>query len=199
MPVDEFLLMMYDDPDFVHAILRAYTKRAIDYGKVLIAAGVDAVQINADYCINTGPWMSPAQFREFILPYMQQHVDAFKQEGVYVVKHTDGNSWSLVDMMVDTGIDALHGIQPSIGMDIKRLKEKVGNRVALFGAIEGETLINSTPEDVEWEVEYCLKHGAPGGGFVLTTSNSVQLGTQYRNYMTMLRVACDKGVYPISR
>lgn len=198
MPVHKFLILMYDAPDLVHAILRAHTKRAIEYGKILIAAGVDAVQINADYCINTGPWLSPAQFREFILPYMQQHVDAFKEEGVYVLKHTDGNTWKLLDMMVDTGIDALHGIQPSVGMDIKRLKEAVGDRVALFGAVEGETLINGTPEDVEREVTYCLSYGAAGGGFVLTTSNSVQVGTKYENYMTMLRVAREKGTYPIT-
>jgi uroporphyrinogen decarboxylase len=129
---------------------------------------------------------------------MQQHVDAFKGEGVYVLKHTDGNSWALLDMMVDTSIHALHGIQPSVGMDIKRLKETVGDRVALFGAVEAETLINGTPEDVEREVEYCLKHGAPGGGFVLTTSNSVQVGTKYENYLAMLDLARDMGTYPIS-
>ncbi|MEA3336144.1 MAG: uroporphyrinogen decarboxylase family protein [Chloroflexota bacterium] len=198
IPIDTFLMMMYDDPDAVHAILAAYTRRAIEYGKILIAAGVDAVQINVDYCINTGPWLSPSQFETFILPYMQQQVDAFKQEGVYVLKHSDGNTWALIDMMVGTGIDALHGIQPSVGMDIKRLKEKIGDRVALFGAIEAETLINGMPEDVERAVEYCLKHGAPGGGFALTTSNSVQVGTKYENYMTMLRVAGEKGTYPIS-
>jgi uroporphyrinogen decarboxylase len=190
-------MMIYDAPDFVHAILSAYTKRAIDYGQILIAAGVDAVQLNVDYCINTGPWLSPAHFSEFILPYMQQQVDAYRQAGVYVVKHTDGQTWSLLDMMVDTGIHALHGIQPSVGMDIERLKEQVGDRVALFGAIEAETLINGTPEDVEREVTYCLEHGAPGGGFALTTSNSVQVGTKYENYMTMLRLAREKGTYPV--
>lgn len=197
IPVDKFLMMIYDDPQFMHDILRAYTKRAIDYAKILIAAGADAVQLNADYCINTGPWLSPAHFDEFILPYMQLQVDAYKQEGGYVIKHTDGNTWSLLEMMASTGIDALHGIQPGVGMDIKQLKDKVGDQVALFGAIEGETLINGTPEDIEREVTYCIKHGAPGGGFVLTTSNSVQVGTKYENYMTMLRVAREKGTYPI--
>jgi uroporphyrinogen decarboxylase len=197
MPMHKFLVMLYEAPDFVHAMLRAYTKQAIEYGKVLIEAGVDAVQINTDYCINTGPWLSPAQFKEFILPYMRQHVAAFKEAGVYVLKHTDGKTWPLLDMLVDTGIDALHGIQPSLGMDIKRLKESVGERVTLFGAIEAETLIDGTPGDVEREVEHCLRYGAPEGGFVLTTSNSVQVGTKYENYMTMLRVARERGKYPI--
>lgn len=197
MPVHEFLMLLYDDPDLLRHILQAYTKRAIDYGRILIAEGVDAVQINADYCINTGPWLSPSLFARFILPHMQTTVDAFKREGVYVLKHTDGNTWKLLDMMVDTGIDGLHGIQPSIGMDIRRLKEHVGREITLFGAVEADTLVNSTPEDVVREVEHCLKFGAPGGGFVLTTSNSVQAGSRHANYMAMLRTAQDKGTYPI--
>jgi uroporphyrinogen decarboxylase len=164
----------------------------------MIACGVDAIQINADYCINTGPWLSPAKFKEFILPYMQQQVDAYKARGVYVLKHTDGKTWPILEMMVATGIDALHGIQPSLGMDIRRLKETVGGRVALFGALEAEDLINGSPDDVRRAVEYCLRHGAPGGGYVLTTSNSVQAGTRYENYLEMIRVARQQGVYPIS-
>jgi uroporphyrinogen decarboxylase len=198
IPTHKFLMLMYDAPAFVHTILRAYTKRAIDYGRILIAAGVDAVQINADYCINTGPWLSPAKFKEFILPYMQEQVSTFKREGVFVLKHSDGKTWSLLDMMVGAGIDALHGIQPSAGMDIKRLKEQVGDRVTLFGAIESETLINGTLDDVRREVEYCLQSAAPGGGYVLTSSNSVQAGTQYENYMAMIDTARKQGLCPRS-
>jgi uroporphyrinogen decarboxylase len=198
MPTDRFLLLMYEDPDFVHAILRAYTRWAIEYGMALIRVGVDAIQINADYCINTGPWLSPAQFAEFVLPYMQEQVKAFKEAGVYVLKHSDGQTWAILEMMVSTGIDALHGIQPSVGMDIKRLKEEVGDRVALFGAIEADTLINGSREDVIRDVEYCLQHAAPGGGYVLTTSNSVQAGSKYENYVAMLQTGREKGGYPIA-
>jgi uroporphyrinogen decarboxylase len=198
MPVDQFLMLMYEQPHMVHRILQAYTRWAIAYADTMIACGVDAIQINADYCINTGPWLSPAKFKEFILPYMQQQVDAYKARGVYVLKHTDGKTWPILEMMVATGIDALHGIQPSLGMDIRRLKETVGGRVALFGALEAEDLINGSPDDVRRAVEYCLRHGAPGGGYVLTTSNSVQAGTRYENYLEMIRVARQQGVYPIS-
>jgi hypothetical protein len=198
IPVDRFLLMAIDNPDFVFNLLQAYTKRAIEYGNLLIDAGVDAVQINADYCINTGPWLSPAQFRTFVLPSMQQQVDAYKKRGVYVLKHTDGKTWPLLEMMVGTGIDGLHGIQPSLGMDIQRLKDRIGKQVCLFGSIEAETLINGTTEDVRREVETCLKYGAPGGGFILTSSNSIQVGTRLENYLMMLQVAREKGIYPIS-
>jgi uroporphyrinogen decarboxylase len=198
MRMDDFILQMVDDPQSIHNLLDAYTLRAIEYGKALIKEGVDAVQINADYCYNQGPWVSPRLFREFILPRMKKHCEAFHREGSYVLKHTDGNSWLLLDMMVEAGIDGLHGIQPGIGMDINKLKEKYGQKIALFGAVDCDTLVRGSPTDIEREVEYCLKHGAPGGGFVLTSSNSIQAGSKYENYLAMLKAAREKGVYPIS-
>ncbi len=198
MRMDDFILRMVEDPQFIHDLLDAYTWRAIEYGKALIKEGADAVQINADYCYNQGPWVSPRLFRQFILPRMKKHCEAFHREGSYVLKHTDGNSWLLLDMMVEAGIDGLHGIQPSIGMDINKLKEKYGQKIALFGAVDCDTLVRGSPTDIESEVEYCLKYGAPGGGFVLTSSNSIQAGSKYENYLAMLKIAREKGVYPIS-
>ncbi len=197
MRMDDFILRLVDDPAFVHDLLDAHTKRAVEYGRALIAAGVDAVQINADYCYNDGPWVSPRFFREFVLPRMQEHVDAFHQAGAYVLKHTDGQTRLLLDMMVGTGIDGLHGIQPSAGVDIRDLKQRVGDRVTLFGAVDCDTLIRGGVAEVEREVEYCLRHAALGGGYVLTSSNSIQAGAQLESYMAMLRVAREKGGYPI--
>lgn len=197
MRMDDFLVMTIEEPEFIREVLDAYTRRAIEYGRVLIEAGVDAVQINADYCHNTGPWISPAAFRELVLPRMQAHVEAFHEAGAYVLKHTDGLTWQLLDMLVETGIDALHGIQPDIGMDLQVLKQKYGDRIALFGAVNCDTLVRATPVEVEQEVKYCLRSAAPGGGFVLTSSNSVQAGACYENYMAMLQAARAYGKYPL--
>ena len=38
--------------------------------------------------------------------------------GAYVVKHTDGNIMPIIDMIVDTGIDALNPLEPHAGIDI---------------------------------------------------------------------------------
>jgi hypothetical protein len=197
LPVDQFLMLIYDDPELVHAILSAYTKRAIEYGQIMIKAGVDAILINADYGINTGPWLSPKMFKQFVLPYLRQEVEAFHAMGASVIKHTDGNTLPLLDMIVETGIDGLHGIQPSIGMNLTLLKSRYGDKIVLFGAEEAETLINGTPQDAIDEVERCIRAAASGGGYVLTTSNSVQAGSQVENYLAMLNHARLIGTYPI--
>ena len=196
--VDDFLLMLVDDPDLADTLLRAYTKRAIEYGRVLIDAGVDAILINADYCHNNGPWISPRMFERFVLPRLEEQVSACHAAGAVAIKHTDGLTWKLLDMFVDAGIDALHGIQPSIGMDIRTLKQRYGSRITLFGAVDCDTLVAGTEEDIEREVAYCLRHAAPGGGFVLTSSNSIQAGSRYNNYLAMLRAGRALGTYPLT-
>ena len=197
MHMDTFVLRLVDEPQFVCELLDAYTKRALEYARALIKAGVDAVQMNADYCYNDGPWVSPSQFREFIQPRMKQHCDAIHQAGAFVLKHTDGNSLRLLPLMIEAGMDALHGIQPSCGMGIKKLKELFGKQITFFGAVECDTFVQGTPPQIEKEVEDCLRDGAPGGGFVLTSSNSIQAGAKYENYMAMLETARKRGRYPI--
>ena len=197
MHMDAFVLRLVDDPQFVCDVLDAYTQRALEYAQALIKEGVDAVQLNADYAYNDGPWVSPAQFREHIQPRMKRHCDAFHQAGVFVLKHTDGNSLRLLPLMIEAGMDALHGIQPSCGMEVKKLKEKFGDRITFFGAVDCDTLVRGTPQQIEKEVEDCLRDGAPGGGFVLTSSNSIQAGAKFENYMAMLDTARKRGRYPI--
>ena len=196
--VNDFLLMLVDDPGLADLLLRAHTKRAIEYSRVLVAAGVDAILINADYCHNKGPWVSPSMFERFVLPRLREQVEACHAAGVYAIKHTDGLTWKLLDMMVDAGIDGLHGIQPGIGMDMRTLKERYGSRITLFGAVDCDTLVTGTPQDVAREVEYCLRYAAPGGGLVLTSSNSIQAGSRYDNYLAMLRTARALGGYPLT-
>ncbi len=196
--MDDFSYLLIDDPGRADLLLRAYTKRAIEYSRVLIAAGVDAILINADYCHNSGPWISPGMFERFVLPRLQEQVAACHAMGVFAIKHTDGLTWKLLDMMVDAGVDALHGIQPSIGMDIRRLKERYGRQITLFGAVECDTLVAGTVQDIEREVMHCLRHGAPGGGYVLSSSNSIQAGSRYENYLAMLRTGQALGRYPLS-
>ena len=44
--------------------------------------------------------------------------------GGYFIKHSDGNLWTILDELVETGIDGWHGIQVNIGMDMAKLKER---------------------------------------------------------------------------
>ncbi|MCB0187299.1 MAG: hypothetical protein KDE31_23690, partial [Caldilineaceae bacterium] len=52
--------------------------------------GLDGFALCADYCFNTGPFLSPAQFSEFVAPYLTRLIQGYRELGYYVIKHTDG-------------------------------------------------------------------------------------------------------------
>jgi len=72
----------------------------------LVQAGVDVVIFGDDYADKNGPLMSPRHFKEFILPGLKRCVDAAHKAGAYVIKHTDGNIMSILDMIVTRGSTA---------------------------------------------------------------------------------------------
>ena len=107
--------------------------------------------------------------------------------------------WDLLDSFVEMGIDGWHGIQPSIGMDIRLLKEKYAGKLCLFGGLNVETLIAGMPEESYQEAVYAIQHGAPGGGLVLAGGNILEPGTKPENYAAVARAMVEYGHYPIRK
>jgi len=195
--MEEFLVRMVTDPDFVRRAVDAYVNRSIAYLNAALDAGVDAVMTTDDYSDNRGPMMGRDRFREFILPGLIRQCEAVHSRGGYFIKHTDGNLWEVLDDFVEAGIDGWHGIQPGIGMDLRALKDRYGDRLCLFGGVDCETLIRGPAERVRAEVRYAVRHAARNGGLVLTTSNVLQPGTRLENYLAMREAVREYGAYPI--
>jgi uroporphyrinogen decarboxylase len=195
--MDEFLVRMITDPAFVHRAADVYVSRSIAYINAFFDAGVHGVMVTDDYSDNRGPIMGLDRFREFILPGLRRQCEAVHARGGYFIKHTDGNTWDILPDFVEAGIDAWHGIQPAIGMDLKILKERFGEALCFFGGVDCETLIEGPPERARRQVRHAIEHAAPGGGLVIATSNVLQPGTQLDNYLAMRQATRDFGQYPI--
>lgn len=187
--MEEFMMRMITQPDFVRRAIEAYSEQTIMEQNALLDVGCDAVLPGADYCSTRGPLMSPQHFREFILPALKRYCDETHARGRYFIKHTDGNTWRILPMMIEAGIDGWQGIQPSIGMDLVKLKEMYGDDLCFFGGVDCDTLAAGTPDDVRREVRYAVKHASRSGGLVLTSSNTLMVGVKYENYLAMLEAA----------
>ena len=195
--IQEFLMRMITDPDFVRRAIAVYVTRSLAYLEAMLDAGCDAVMTTDDYSGNMGPFMGAKRFREFILPAITRQAAAVHARGGYFIKHTDGNVWSILDALVEAGIDGWHGIQPRIGMDLRQLKERYGDKLCFFGGINCETLIEGPPEKAREEVRYAIHHAAPGGGLVIATGNVLQPGTSLENYLAARQATREYGHYPI--
>lgn len=177
-----FVEAMYDRPDELHEQARKRVEGSACYVDQIRAAGGDGVIECSDYAMNSGPFLAPEQFAEFVTPYLTRAVDDTHDHGLVFVKHSDGNLMPVIDQLVGSGIDALHSIDPMAGMDIKHIKETYGGRVALCGNVHCAHMQTGTPEEIRESAEYCIKHGKPGGGYIFSTSNCVFRGMPLESY-----------------
>jgi len=195
--IQDFLMRMVTDPEFVRRAVDVYVARSIAYIEAMLDAGCDGIMTTDDYSSNQGPMMGPDLFREYVLPGIIRQSEAIQARGGRFIKHTDGNVWAILDGLVEAKIDGWHGIQPSIGMDLRRLKERYAGRLCFFGGVNCETLVAGTPEEASEEVRYAIEHAAPGGGLVVATGNVLQPGTKLENYLAARQATRDYGAYPI--
>jgi len=193
--MEAFLMKMLTDPDFVKKATEVYVNRSLAYIQAMMEAGVDAIMTVDDYSDNRGPIMGLDLFRKFVLPAIRRQCELTHQLGGFFIKHTDGNLWSILDDLVEIGIDGWHGIQRSIGMDLALLKKRYGKNLCFFGGVNTETLITGRPEDVRAEVRSAIEQAAAGGGLVLTCSNVVPVGATLENYQAMRQAIQDFGNY----
>lgn len=196
--MDNLLLYFATDPGFAHDLMDKVLEANIAMVRRAIGAGADVVFLGDDYAHNFAPMMSPDHFREFIFPRLRRMVEAIHDEGALCVKHSDGNLWPILDMIVETGTDAINPLEPVAGMEMRRAKEEYGDRVCLVGNIDcGELLAHGTEEQVERDVRQCIADGAEGGGFILSSSNSIHSSVNPVNYLAMVRAGQKYGRYPI--
>ncbi len=187
---------MYEDPGLVHDVVAATVEHNVHMVDNAAALGADFVLLGDDYGGRSGPLMSPTHFREFFLPGFKRVVRAAKEAGLYVVKHTDGQVTSLLEPMIEAGIDAFHPSDPSAGMDIVQVKATFGDRIAVAGGIDcGEPLSAWPLQRLVQEVRRRIRQLAPGGGWLIASSNAVFSGTRPENYAALVWAARAFGQY----
>lgn len=195
--MEEFSLRLAEEPQQVHREATRMVDEAITRAEQLRQrTSLDGFALCADYCFNSGPFLSPSLFSEFVAPYLARLTKAYRDMGFYVIKHTDGNIMPIVDQLVQTNPHALHSLDPQGGVDIAEVKRRYGNRIALCGNVNCALMDTGTDEEVIASARYALQHGMPGGGYVFCTSNCIYTGMPLRRYELILEVWRREGNYP---
>ncbi len=193
----EFITKMTEKPqelkDEAQELIDGVLEKAVIFKK---HGALDCFALCSDYCLNTGPFLSPEMFDEFVQPYLVQLISGYRELGFYVIKHSDGNIMPILDRIVAAKPHAIHSLDPQGGVDIAEVKRMVGNEICLIGNVNCGLMDTGTEEEVIESARYALKHGMPGGGFVFSTSNCVYTGMPLERYDLILDVWRKEGNYP---
>ena len=192
----EFSYRMADDPKELKCeAARRVNKQLEQAERLRKHGGLDGFAMCADYCLNQGPFMSPAQFGEFVSPYLTELLRGYREMGYYSIKHTDGNIMPIIEQLIDAGPDALHSLDPQGSVDIAEVKRMYGDRVCLVGNVNCGLMDTGSEEEVIESARYALKHGMPGGGYIFSTSNCIYTGMDLSRYELILEIWRQEGNY----
>jgi uroporphyrinogen decarboxylase len=185
------------EPEICKKIAELRGKQLIRQVPLYAQLGADGIMPAGDLGSSTSLLASPKIYREMIYPWHKAHVAEAHKYGLKVLKHCCGHTWPVVDELAEV-YDAYEGIQASAGMDIKKLKERVGDKTTLWGGIWHEKIIMGTPADMREDARYAFTHAAPGGGYIMGSTHSLAVGAKIENVLEMKRCRDEWGVYPIN-
>lgn len=180
MGYERLSLATIDDPGLIMEFHEIASDFLVEAAKQMINAGVDAVYIGEDLGFNSGPFLSPQQFRKLTFPYLKKLVRTIREENIPIILHSDGNLNLILDDIVEMGINALNPIQANAQMDLKRIKDKYGKNICLLGGINNDILCNGTVESVAKEVKRVIDIAACNGGFIPASDSG-----DFRNEMPL--------------
>jgi len=146
------------NPDIADAILGhlfdfyfEHHRRAFEAGR----GSIDLTWVAEDLGSQTGPLMSLATYRRFLLENQIRMADLARSFGIHVMYHTDGSARPFLPDLIDkVGIEILNPIQWRCpGMEREQLVADFADRVIFHGSIDNQqTLAFGTVEDVVQEV-----------------------------------------------
>ena len=127
----------FSQPEAAHKLLQKITDTTILYLKAKVKAGVNAVQIFDSW----GGMLSPTDYEEFSWRYVQQIIDALKEEAPVIV--FGKGCWFALDKMSASGASAV-GLDWTVTPELAR--KWTGGNITLQGNFDPSRLMSPVAE-----------------------------------------------------
>ena len=169
------LMALIDEPDKAKACLEHLAVGTIELGRQQASHGVAAILISSAFA--GAGFISPDQYREFVLPYERLIIDGIKAKyDVPIYTHTCGSIGDRLELIAATGTDGIDTLDPPpLGnVSLADAKKRIGDKLFLKGNIDPvNTVLLGTPEQVAEQASRCMQAAASGGGYILSTACAI--------------------------
>lgn len=195
MGIERFSVALYENRPFIEYILDTYCDWTAAVAERVCRLGFDVFVSTDDMAFKSAPYFSPAVFRDLVLPRFQRVRERITLPWVI---HSDGNLTPFLDDLVSLDISGLHPLEKG-AMDIRAVKQAYGDRICLLGNVDLNLLGMGTPAAVEDEVRELIRDMAPGGGYIVTSGNSLAGYLVPENVLALAEAVQKYGDYPLDR
>ena len=173
----------YEQPELIHDILDTIGKTACQVlDRVSATVPVDMLAVHEDMAGKSGSLAGPKQITEFIKPYYRRVWDMLQDHGARLfLQDSDGNMNGVIDAFLDAGLNFMHPMEPAAGMDIVKVREQYGTRLAIEGGLD-KHILREGEDAIVAELEYKIPPMVATGGCVLGLDHRIPNGTPLEAY-----------------
>jgi len=184
---ETFLMDLALNPAFVEELLERITDIQVALARRFVALGVDGGYFGDDYGAQKSLIFSPRTWRALFKPRLARMFAVFREAGLPVLFHCDGDIAEILPDLVDIGVTTLNPVQPEV-LDHAWLKRTFGDRLAFYGGVSTQTVLpHGTPAEVQSAVEACVQTlAADGTGLVVAPSHRMTADIPLENVDALL-------------
>ncbi|MFH0795427.1 MAG: uroporphyrinogen decarboxylase family protein [Candidatus Omnitrophota bacterium] len=188
MGTENACTIFYDDP----ALAREMVEFIVEFTLELTEPALSEVRIDyfmwwEDFSFKNGPLVSPAIFKEFLLPGYFRANEFLKKKGVEVIFiDTDGDPRAVIPLLIQSGINCLYPLeQCKEEMHPAALRREYGRDLRLWGGIDKRALTKGK-EEIDRELLSKLPELLEDGGYLPQLDHLAPPDVSYRNWLYYL-------------
>jgi MtaA/CmuA family methyltransferase len=192
------LLDTFEDPQFIHELMRFTTEYCKRWGEAIIATKIGLSFSEPTASISL---ISPDNYREFIAPYHKELVEHFKARKVGLTTHICGTTYPIYEDLIRCGFSTIsfdldQQADPALHVDqLARFMEVAHGRAVAIGNVDATLFERATREQIEAEVRRCVDTAARHSGFILSTSCEIPPRSRPEIVQWFMDAARDYGRY----
>ena len=185
--------------DYIEPLLHLTHEWSLGVAGELAKRGVDAIWFGDDFGSQTGLLMSPRMWRRVFKPLYAEIFVAAKamNPDILIILHSDGAVAPLLPDLIEIGLDVFNPVQPNVpGHEPRELKERFGNQIAFFGAIDQQELLpKGSPVEIAADVKEKIEILGAGGGYMIAPAHIIQADTSPENVEAFIAAVQEYGAY----
>jgi uroporphyrinogen-III decarboxylase len=184
----EILYMVYDEPDLVHDMMKAWFELADTViAKHQQYVTLDELFLAEDICYNMGPLMSPNMMREFLFPYYRQLITNVKARQIDKTRHlylqidSDGDCRPVIPVYRELGADYFSPVEVASGCDVVEIAKQYPN-LLLRGGFD-KRIIAAGKNAIDREIDRIMPYMTERGGYIPMCDHGVPEEVSFENYL----------------
>jgi uroporphyrinogen decarboxylase len=194
---EQLLNFMALEPALVKEMVDVTSDLITSAGEMMLQEGFrfDGLWVYNDMGYRNASLFSPQMYRDLILPADRRRNDWAHERGMQTILHSCGCVKGLIPGLIEAGFDCLQPLEAKAGMDLRELKPRYGDRIALFGGIN--TMLMEVEDDapIEEEIRAKFRAAMPGGGYLYHSDHSIPKDVSFRRYTFVMECVRKYGTY----